>query len=152
MPSFHQVKILPYNPKDLFNLVLDVESYPQFIPWCTAAKIISRNQDIMVVELTIKMAGFLEKYQSKITSGIIDEHSYFIEVQAISGPFKYLKNSWQFLQENSDTRVEFFIDFSMKFSMLNTLVSVFFTDATKQMINAFEKRAERMLSKTTEHI
>lgn len=148
MPSFHQVKILPYDPKDLFDLVLDVESYPQFIPWCAAAKIISENHNIAVAELTIKIKGFLDKYQSKIMPKIIDRQSYIIEVEAISGPFKYLRNSWKFTHEEGGARVEFFIDFSVKLSMVDILVSLFFTEATKKMIDAFEKRAENILTKT----
>lgn len=148
MPSFHQIKILPYNPKDLFDLVMDVEAYPQFIPWCIAAKIIKKDPDITVAELAIKIKGFLDKYQSRIIPKISNEQSYCIEVEAISGPFKYLNNSWKFLQEDTGTRVEFFIDFSMKFSLLDKLVSLFFTEATREMIDAFEKRAQKLLTKT----
>ncbi|MFU7502184.1 MAG: type II toxin-antitoxin system RatA family toxin [Candidatus Tisiphia sp.] len=148
MPSFHQVKILPYNSQELFHLVLDVKSYPEFLPWCKAAKIISENEKQIIAKLVIQLKGFLDNYQSRIIySSDLNKQRYYIEVEAISGPFKYLKNLWQFSQEDTGSKIEFFIDFKMKFAIVDKLVNIFFTDATQKMVDAFEKRADTMLTK-----
>ncbi len=148
MPKFSQTKVLPYQPQELFNLVLDVKSYPKFLPWCKLATIISQNEEQIIAELTIQAKSFSSKYQSRITTKIINDHDYNIKVEAISGPFKYLKNLWQFSQEGNNTKIEFFIEFEMKFSIINKLVEIFFADATKKMIKAFENRASTTLKKT----
>jgi coenzyme Q-binding protein COQ10 len=148
MPSFHKVKILPYNAQELFYLVLDVKSYPEFLPWCRTARIISESEGEIIAELVIQLKGFLDKYQSKIIySNDLNKRRYSIEVEAISGPFKYLKNSWQFSKEDSNSKIEFFIDFKMKFAIVDKLVGIFFADATEKMVDAFEKRADTILTK-----
>ncbi|BFD46766.1 MAG: type II toxin-antitoxin system RatA family toxin [Rickettsia endosymbiont of Sergentomyia squamirostris] len=148
MPSFHQVKILPYNVQELFHLVLDVKSYPEFLPWCRAARIISESENQIIAELVIQLKGFSDNYQSRIIySNDLNKQRYSIEVEAISGPFKYLKNLWQFSQEDTGSKIEFFIDFKMKFAIVDKLVNIFFTDATEKMVDAFEKRADTMLTK-----
>ncbi len=153
MPSFQQIKILPYLPVELFNLVLDVESYPQFLPWCQAARIISHNDNQIIAELVIQLKGFCDKYQSRIIySQNPKDQLYSIEVEAISGPFKYLKNSWKFSRQDQGgkpvTQIEFFIDFKMKFAIVDKLVEIFFSKATNKMVDAFEKRAQCFLSPT----
>lgn len=141
MHSFRQVKILPYNKQDLFNLVLDVESYPEFLPWCQAARIISRNEQQMIAELVVQFKGFSEKYQSRIVPRKSSNNDYIIEVEAISGPFKYLKNYWQFSDEASKTKVEFTIELEFNSIFLAKLMSLFFTNKAEKMIKAFEDRA-----------
>jgi coenzyme Q-binding protein COQ10 len=141
MPSCHQIRILPYHAQELFELVLDVDSYHDFVPWCKGSKIISKNDEEIIAELVIQAKGFVDKYQSKITPKIINEHTYYLEAEAISGPFKYLKNTWKFVQEGKFTTIEFSIDFQMKFAILDKVMGIFFIDATKKMIEAFEKRA-----------
>ncbi|MFP3018335.1 MAG: type II toxin-antitoxin system RatA family toxin [Candidatus Tisiphia sp.] len=148
MPSFHQIKVLPYNAQELYYLVLDVKSYPEFLPWCKAARIISKSENQIIAELVIQLKGFTDKYQSKIIySNDLKKQRYSIEVEAVSGPFKYLKNLWQFSKEDTGSKIEFFIDFKMKFAIVDKLVNIFFTDATEKMVDAFEKRADTMLTK-----
>ncbi|WP_341761857.1 type II toxin-antitoxin system RatA family toxin [Candidatus Tisiphia endosymbiont of Thecophora atra] len=148
MPSFYQIKVLPYNAQELYYLVLDVKSYPEFLPWCKAARIISESENQIIAELVIQLKGFTDKYQSKIIySNDLMKQSYSIEVEAVSGPFKYLKNLWQFSKEDTGSKIEFFIDFKMKFAIVDKLVNIFFTDATEKMVDAFEKRADTMLTK-----
>jgi coenzyme Q-binding protein COQ10 len=149
MPNFQQVKILPYAAQELFKLVLDVQSYPEFLPWCKAARIISESDDHIIAELVIQAKGFSDKYQSKITPKIISEDIYSIQVEAISGPFKYLNNLWLFSKQGNSTKIEFSIKFEMKFTLLNKLIELFFADATSKIIDAFEKRAITQLTKKT---
>ena len=142
MHSFHQLKILPYPPKLLFDLVLSVEDYPQFLPWCQAARIISQDQHQITAELVIKFKTFIEKYQSRIIYTITPTGEYIIEVEAISGPFRYLHNRWLFRNEERETSVvEFFIDFQFKSLLLDKLIGLFFYRAVEKLMEAFEKRA-----------
>lgn len=145
MPHFHQTKILPYDAEELFNLVIDIESYPEFLPWCQAARVVSKDDNQIIAELIIKLKAFLEKYQSRIIFNSSDQ-LYNIEVEGISGPFKYLKNSWKFSKTDTGTKVEFFIDFQMKLTIFDGLIGMFFGEATKKMIDAFEKRAQALLT------
>jgi coenzyme Q-binding protein COQ10 len=151
MHFFQQTKILPYNKSELFDLVLEVESYPQFVPGCKTARIISQEQSaeqqVIIAELTIEVKGFLEKYQSRIISRVIegaapDAAVYTIDAEAISGPFRYLNNSWRFSGGDGNTQLEFMIRFEFKSFLLNQLLGLFFKQAAQQMIAAFEKRAQ----------
>ncbi len=148
MPNFHKVIVLPYDTQELFYLVLNVELYHEFLPWCKVVKIISNNDNQIIAELITQLKGFSNKYWSKITySNDLQKQNYSIEVEAISGPFKHLKNSWQFSQENASSKIEFFIDFKMKFTVVDKLVSILFSDASKEMVSAFKKRADTILTK-----
>lgn len=141
MPSLHQLKTLPYSVQDLSSLVLNVESYPEFLPWCGAARVISNMGKEILAELVIEFKGFNGQYQSKICHKTLLEDSYIIEVEAISGPFEYLKNTWLFTKKPNGTEIEFSIDFHMKSGLLNKLIGAFYISASEKIIDAFEKRA-----------
>ncbi|XVN40624.1 MAG: type II toxin-antitoxin system RatA family toxin [Rickettsia endosymbiont of Argas persicus] len=145
MPSFEQTKILPYKPQQLFNLVWDIKSYPRFLPWCTASRIISENNEETIAELVIQLKGFSESYRSKVIKEVTEDGTYYIHTTAISGPFKYLKSSWQFISCELGTKLKFSIDFEMKSLILEKLIGSYFIKATEKMILAFEKRAEDIL-------
>ncbi|AFC71631.1 type II toxin-antitoxin system RatA family toxin [Rickettsia australis] len=145
MTSFEQTKVLPYQLQKLFDLVWDVESYPKFLPWCSASRIISENNQEVIAELVIQLKGFSEKYNSRVTSEITDDGIYLINTIAISGPFKYLKSTWQFVPCTAGTELKFFIDFKMKSVILDKLIGTYFTKATEKMIIAFEKRAKEVM-------
>jgi coenzyme Q-binding protein COQ10 len=148
MPSLQQIRKLPYPPQELFAMVLDVESYPQFLPWCKKARIISQDQQQIIAELVIQFKGFSERYQSKIVPKIQGE-KYIIEVDAISGPFKYLKNTWQISKDDKGSIVEFFIEFKLKSILLDKLMGLFFYSAVEKMTIAFSNRARTIyLTKT----
>lgn len=151
MPSLRKAKNMNYSPQFLFDLVLDIESYPQFLPWCAKASIISKNEHEINAELIINFQGFSSGYLSRVTFDNF-ENTYKIDVQAISGPFKYLINKWHFQEIDKNLcKVEFFIDFEFKTMLLNKLIGVFFAQATEKMILAFEERAKNILSKNVIH-
>ncbi|HJD55991.1 MAG TPA: type II toxin-antitoxin system RatA family toxin [Rickettsia endosymbiont of Pyrocoelia pectoralis] len=146
MPSFQQTKTLPYKPQELFNLVWDIESYPQFLPWCVAARIISENNNQLIAELVIQLKGFSESYRSQVTGEYINE-IYSVNTIAISGPFKYLESNWKFTPSLTGTELSFSIDFKMKSVILDKLIGNYFIQATEKMITAFENRAKEMIIK-----
>lgn len=143
MAFFQQTKILPYKPQELFDLVWDVKSYPKFLPWCSASRVISEDKYEIIAELVIQLKGFSEKYNSRVTSEITDDGIYLINTVAISGPFEYLKSTWQFVPCTAGTELKFFIDFKMKSVILDKLIGTY--KATEKMIIAFEKRAKEVI-------
>lgn len=143
MHNFKQIKILPYSPEALCNLVLDIELYPEFLPWCEGASIITQNEHLTIAEVAIGYSGFSDKYRSQIIPKKFDE-DYIVEVEAISGPFKFLRNLWKFIKDEKGCRVEFSIEFAFKSFILDKLMSVFINKAAEKMIQAFEERAKML--------
>lgn len=142
MRHFQESRKLPYNAELLNHIVLDVERYPEFIPWCNSAKIISKHADYFIAELEIVFKGFAEKYKSRIIP--TREHSiYFIKVEAISGPFKYLTNNWKISAVEDGSEVDFDVSFQFKSKMLDMAMGIVFSIATEKLINAFEMRAKK---------
>lgn len=146
MPSHKEVKILNYPPEQILNLVLDIEKYPEFLPWCIGAKItktISSNE--LEADLAISFKGFFQKYSSNVTWKELELNSFEIRAVAIDGPFKNLVNIWHIKEipgEDGKALVDFFIDFEFKSMLLNKMITPLFTKATDKMIQAFEKRAK----------
>ncbi|NRB10052.1 MAG: type II toxin-antitoxin system RatA family toxin [Rickettsiaceae bacterium] len=148
MHSIHEVRNLPYNSKIIRQVILDIEKYPEFLPWCHHAKILSLDEENHIIaELAISFKGFKEIYKSRIDTDH-KGNDYFINVEAISGPFEYLINKWKITDlGDNNSEVDFFIDFKFKSKLLNSFMGMFFTLATKQMVNAFEERVKETCSK-----
>lgn len=148
MPSHRENKTLPYSAKQMFDLVMDIEKYPQFLPWCLAAKVTNYfSPNHLNADLVINFKGFSKKYSSDVRAGKDNNGEFLISVVAIDGPFKNLVNSWQFkdlptsLNKNGSCQIEFFIDFEFKSTILSKMIEMIFERATSKMIDAFEKRA-----------
>lgn len=146
MPSLTQNKTLPFPAQHLFELVMDIEKYPQFLPWCKQAKII-REVSVYNLEadLLINFKNFFEKYRSSVTHGKNADNGYFVDVVAIQGPFKKLVNQWKFRDlENGKCEIEFFIEFEFSSIFLTKMLGGIFERATEKMMEAFEKRAQEL--------
>ncbi len=148
MPSLSQNKTLPYTAEQMYALVMDIEKYPEFLPWCRQAKIIKIvSENNLQADLLINFKNFFEKYRSEVKHGRSDEEIYFIEVIAIEGPFKKLVNNWKFHNlENGQCQVEFFIEFEFNSIFLTKMLGMIFERATEKMMAAFEERAREMFS------
>lgn len=144
MPSCKETKYLPYSASQMFDLVMDVEKYPHFLPWCLAAKIVNHlDKQHFEADLVISFKGFSEKYSSDVkASQLVDKFS--IDVVAIDGPFKNLANRWQFRDISGGCEIEFFIDFEFKSIILGKIIGAVFEKATNKMIDAFENRAKQI--------
>ncbi len=144
MPKETKTHICNHNINDLFNLVADVESYPEFLPWCSAARIRKKNADFIVADLVICFKGITETYSSHVNL-LKNQEEPEIIVKAIDGPFENLDNFWKFkkISENQ-TEITFEIDFTFKSKILNSLIGSFFKKAYEKMINAFEERANEI--------
>ncbi len=150
MPSFTHTDWSPHSIEELVSLVLDIEKYPEFLPWCTEGRILSREPGKMTADMAITFAGLSQKYTSEITIENI-EHGVSIHVVAASGPFKHLNNYWRFIKKDDGTQIEFSIDFAFKSKMLDLMLGAMFSATCGHMIGAFEKRADELFGKTQEY-
>lgn len=147
MPSYSEIKVLPYSINTLFELVADIEKYPEFVPWCVGARILSKNGNNLKADLSVGFMGFKEIFTSNVIltsplSGIAK-----IDVVLEKGPFSYLKNHWHFksIGEN-DTEVNFQIDFEFRSKLFSKMIGHLFESAQRKMIKAFEERANSCYS------
>ena len=142
MSSTSIKKIIPCKKEQLVEMVLDIEKYPEFVPWCLEGKINEKKEN----ENTIEMKGDLkvgkkflnETYSSLILCNKLEDR---ILVTNIDGPLKHLKNIWQFKEINNSTQLDFEIDFELKNNLLNTIMKKSFNFGLNKIADAFEKRA-----------
>lgn len=145
MPSLTQTEILPYTPEQLFALVSDVARYPEFLPWCRAARILERGQGSFLAELVITFKGMTEQYTSRVSLTEPTPETGGegrIDVELVRGPFHHLVNRWHFQPQGEGAcTVEFFLDFRFKSRMLEKLIGGMFERASARMVEAFTLRA-----------
>jgi len=126
-------------------MVLDIERYPEFVPWCLDGKIYSKddngNKIKIIADLTIGKSFFNETYKSLV---IYDKSLEVINVTNMEGPLKHLKNQWFFKQNGINSEVNFHVDFELKNKILNLLMVNFFDVGLKKIADAFEKRAREL--------
>jgi coenzyme Q-binding protein COQ10 len=137
MPTHAERQIVPYRPDQLFELVADVGKYPEFLPWCVAARVRSRTDQELRADLTIGFGPFRETFGSRVTL----DRPHSVRVAYEKGPFRYLNNEWDFLPHKSGTEVDFFVDFEFRSRILQAAIGVVFNEAVRRMVNAFQKRA-----------
>jgi len=137
MPTHAERQILPYTPEQLFNLVVDIAKYPEFLPWCVAARIRSQTQKQIIADLTIGYGPFRECFTSRVTPSPPER----IDVHYEKGPFKYLNNHWLFVPHAGGTEVDFFVDFEFNSRILKAAIGVVFKEAVRRMVAAFHRRA-----------
>ena len=142
MPSASIKKEISCSKENLIKMVLDIEKYPEFVPWCVNSKIHSRNDKGDKVEitadLTIGKSFFNETYKSFV---IYEKSSDSIHVTNKEGPLKRLENKWLFKQKGNNSEVDFHVDFELKNKILNMLMIKTFDVGLKKIADAFEKRA-----------
>ena len=114
MPTFADRKLMAYRPEQLFDLVADVDRYPEFLPWCTAARVTSRSPTDLRADLTIGFGPFHESFTSRVTL----ERPHRIRVSYERGPFRYLNNQWVFIPDPNGTQVDFWVDFEFRSKLL----------------------------------
>ena len=149
MPSASIKKKIPCSKKNLIDTVLDIEKYPEFVPWCLEGKIHEKIDKGDVIEikadLTIGKSFFRDTYKSFV---IYNKSEDSIHVTNINGPLKHLENNWFFRQDGDSSEVEFHVDFELKNKILNVLMIKSFDLGLKKIADAFEKRAIQLFKKT----
>ncbi len=141
MPTHAEQRRLPYTPEQLFDLVADVERYPEFLPWALACRVRSREGDTLYADLVI---GF-KMVRERFTSKVVLDRPRRVDVTYTQGPFKYLNNHWIFNPtEDGGTVIDFYIDFEFRSRLLQKLMGALFNEAVRLMVSAFERRARQL--------
>ncbi len=129
---------MPYTPEQMFDMVADIEKYPEFLPWCAAARIRKRDENVIVADL---MIGF-KMVREKFTSRVEMDRPGKINVTYAEGPFRYMNNHWVFERMNDGgTLIDFYVDFEFHSKILQKIMGALFNEAVKLMVSAFQKRA-----------
>lgn len=150
MHSYSETCVLPYTPEQMFRLVVDIEKYPEFLPWCRAARIVSRETMAFMGELVISFSHLTERYTSRVTPTPPTEiEAGCIDVALVSGPFESLNNHWKFSYHADGCEVFLALDFKFKSRLLDKLIGGMFGRACDKMVAAFTKRAEQLYGKKT---
>ncbi|WP_426011569.1 type II toxin-antitoxin system RatA family toxin [Caulobacter sp. DWR2-3-1b2] len=135
-------RVLPYAPEQLFTLVGDVESYPQFVPWLTSMRTWNSRVEGAVstvdAEAQVGFSFLREKFATRVRR---DAEALSVDVSLLYGPFKRLSNQWRFSPHVSGTSVEFVIDFAFKSRVLDALLAANLDRAANTLIGCFEARA-----------
>ena len=149
MPKASVKKLIECKKEQLIDLVLDIEKYPEFVPFCMGAKVYEKkvqgNLLLIVGDLTIGKGSFKDTYKSDVKYNK-KEDSIF--VTNLDGPLKYLENTWHFKEKNNVTEILFEVDFELKNEFLNIVMTKSFQFAIDKIIEAFQKRAEDLFKKT----
>lgn len=141
MPTHAEKRLLPYTPEKLYNLVSDVEKYPDFLPWCIALRVRSREVKMINADMIIGFKVFREKFTTRVTLNPPRR----IDVEYLDGPFKYLNNHWIFKPiDDGACEIDFYVDFEFKSILLQKAIGAVFNEAVRKIINAFEARAHRI--------
>ena len=148
MPKASVKRLIECKKNDLINLVLDIEKYPEFVPFCFDAKIYeNKNEDDLIkiiADLTIGKGPFKDTYKSDV---VFNKKNDTIFVKNIDGPLNHLSNNWTFIEKANDiTEVTFDIDFEIRNKFLNSLMVASFQFGLEKIADAFQKRAKELFS------
>jgi len=143
MPKASVKRIINKKKDKLIEFVLDIEKYPQFIPFCLASKVYERKNEgdkiLIIADLTIGKGPFSDTYKSDVR---FNKKNDTINVTNIDGPLKHLQNNWKFVETDNTTEVYFEVDFEIKNKFLNLLMEKSFEFGLNKIADAFQQRAE----------
>ncbi|WP_029620774.1 type II toxin-antitoxin system RatA family toxin [Pseudorhizobium marinum] len=145
MPKFETHRPVKHSPEQMYDLVADIEKYPQFLPLCEALNIRSRTErdgkTLLVADMTVGYKAIRETFTTQV---LLNPAELAIDVKYVEGPFKYLDNRWRFQPAPDGSVVDFFIDYEFKSRILGALMGSMFDRAFRTFAEAFEKRADKI--------
>ncbi len=141
MPRHEETRILPYTPEQMFDLVADVASYPQFLPWVSAIRLRSNSETEALADMVVGFKGISETF----TSRVVKERPGHVHVDYVDGPLKHLSNDWRFEDDGKGgVVIHFSVDFAFKNRLFEMLAGQVFDRALRKMTSAFEVRAAEL--------
>lgn len=153
MPTHAEKRILPYTPDQLFELVAQVERYPEFLPWCLAVRTRSHEGNELISDMVIGFKMIRERFTTRVTL----DRPRRVDVAYTDGPFRYLNNHWIFEPVAPSpkfpfggTCIDFYIDFEFHSKLLQSIIGALFNEAVKRLVHAFELRAKQLHGLRTE--
>ncbi|MFV0300445.1 MAG: type II toxin-antitoxin system RatA family toxin [Paracoccus sp. (in: a-proteobacteria)] len=151
MPKSNDSRVLPYSARQMYDLVADIDRYPEFLPWNSAARIRSRQPredgaEVVEADLVISFKVFRERFGSRVVLWPTDADGPLkIDTEYLDGPFRYMRSDWTFTDlEPGRCRVDFHVDFEFRNAILQKLIGVVFGEAMAMIIRAFEDRARKL--------
>ena len=145
MPKASVKRLIECKKDQLVSLVLDIEKYPEFVPFCLDAHIYETNNEgdltLIIADLTIGKGPFKDTYKSDVK---FSKKNSTIKVTNIGGPLNHLKNTWYFSDHDNGTEISFDIDFEIENKFLNVLMAKSFEFGLNKIADAFQKRAEKL--------
>ena len=143
MPQASVKRLIECKKDQLIDLVLDIEKYPEFVPFCLDSHVYEKNKEgnltLIIADLTIGKGPFKDTYKSDVK---FDKENSTINVTNIGGPLSHLENNWKFIEIEGDTEISFDIDFEIENKFLNVLMSKSFEFGLNKIADAFQRRAE----------
>lgn len=147
-----------HSPAELYALVVDIERYPEFLPWCKHTAILEKKPKMLLADMTINFKAFKEHFTSRVhltpPKPKNKNSACGLDVEVIKGPFHHLNNRWQFVPECRDgthgTNITFTIDFKFRSKLLDSMIGFVFEAAMRKMVSAFEKRADAIYGSSGE--
>jgi len=143
MPKASVKRLIECKKDQLIDLVLDIEKYPEFVPFCLDSHVYEKNKEgnltLIIADLTIGKGPFKDTYKSDVK---FDKKNSTINVTNIGGPLNHLENNWKFIETEGGTEISFDIDFEIENKFLNVLMSKSFEYGLNKIADAFQKRAE----------
>jgi coenzyme Q-binding protein COQ10 len=140
MIAHRETRLFPYSPAQIFDLVADVERYPEFLPWVIGVRIIERKEAGFTAEVAVGFKMIRERYTSRVTL----DRPQRIDVAYTHGPFRHLVNRWHFAAATEGCRVDFYIEFEFRSRILQALIGRLFHEAVRKMVAAFDSRARKL--------
>jgi len=151
LPAHKESRLVAHPPQKLYELVSDIESYPQFLPWVTGVRVRSRgtagDNEVIIADVLISYKMFRETFRSSVT--LNPEHRT-IDVAYVNGPFKHLDNHWRFEPTDAGTDVDFAVDFEFKSRMMERMITGLFDRAVHKIVTAFFDRADELYGEADE--
>ena len=145
MPTHAETRVLPYGAEEMYALIADVDRYPEFLPWCAAARIRDTRPlpdgegEVIEADLVISFKVYRERFGSRVT---LRPGERRIDVEYLDGPFRYLQNRWSFRPLGpQQCEIDFFVDFEFRSAILQKLIGLVFHEAMLRIVRAFERRA-----------
>ncbi len=142
MTTISRSSLVLHTPDQMFDLVNDIEAYPQFLPWCKSSQILSRNGDTVTATLAISKTGLNHTFSTQNTN----IQSTSISIKLVDGPFSHLEGLWQFkpIGDNEGTRIQLDMDFEISNRLLAMALGPVFTQISGSLVDAFCKRAQEI--------
>lgn len=141
MPGIHEVRRLPYGAEQMFDLVADVDRYPEFLPWIIATRVRSDSETEMLADMLIGFSAIREKFTSRVEKCRPEE----IRVHYVDGPLRDLDNIWHFRSLGpGECEIDFRVEFTFRNALFEKMAGQYLDRAFRKMVAAFETRAERL--------
>ncbi len=147
MPTHSETRPLPWTAQQMYDLVADVERYPEFLPWNSAARIRARRpgeqgSEVLEADLVISFKVFRERFGSRV---VLWPEAMKIDTEYLDGPFKFMRSNWAFRDlPTGGSEVAFFVDFEFRNPILQRIIGAVFGEAMARIVRAFEKRAAEL--------